>query len=411
MPDYKAPGVYVEEVSSGNKPIQSAGSNIAAFIGESRIGPLNEAISVANWSQFTRTFGGFGDSPFLAHSIYQWFANGGGLCFVSLIGRPAEDTAVASAATVDATASEKKAEKASKSGDGSSAQSKANGGKAGLYIGEDRGPGQRTGLHVFSPIKEVSLVAAPGQSDPAIHDALLSHCETLKDRFAILDGPEVMGESLENLYKPRDSSYGAYYFPWIQTFDPVSKKPIFVPPSGSLCGIYARVDSERGTHKAPANEVVRGALSLRYHITSREQELLNPRGINVIRDMGDRGIRVWGARTISSDPEWRYINVRRLFLVIEQSIKEGTQWCVFEPNDSILWKNIVRNVRAYLLTVWRSGALVGQTPEEAFYVKCDTETNPPELVDLGQVNIEVGIAPVKPAEFVIFRIGQKAQTA
>lgn len=404
MPDYKAPGVYVEEVSSGNKPIQSAGSNIAAFIGEGRLGPLNEAISVANWSQFTRTFGGFGDSPFLAHSLYQWLSNGGGLCFVSLIARPDGDP---STVATDASA-EKKADKPEKSTRTDVAKPAS---KAGLYIGEDRGPGQRSGLHVFSPIKEISLVAAPGQSDPAIHDAILSHCESLKDRFAILDGPEVMGEPLESLYKPRDSNYGAYYFPWIQVFDPSTKKPVFVPPSGAMAGVYARVDAERGTHKAPANELVRGALSLRYHITSREQELLNPRGINVIRDMGDRGIRVWGARTISSDPEWRYINVRRLFLVIEQSIKEGTQWCVFEPNDSILWKNIVRNVRSYLLTVWRSGALVGQTPEEAFFVKCDAETNPPELVDLGQVNIEVGVAPVKPAEFVIFRIGQKAQTA
>lgn len=408
MPDYKAPGVYVEEVSSGNKPIQSAGSNVAAFIGESRLGPLNEAVAVANWSQFTRTFGGFAESPFLAHSLYQWFANGGGLCFVSLVGRPPED---APAVTTEGAPVERKAEKGSKHTDSSSASTRSTVSKAGLYIGEDRGPGQRTGLHVFTPIKEISLVAAPGQSDPAIHDALLSHCENMKDRFAILDGPETMNESLENLYRPRDSSYGAFYFPWIQLFDPATKAPVFVPPSGSVCGVYARVDAERGNHKAPANEVVRGALSLRYHITSREQELLNPRGINVIRDMGDRGIRIWGARTLASDAEWRYINVRRLFLVIEQSIKEGTQWCVFEPNDYILWKNIVRNVRAYLLTVWRSGALVGQTPEEAFYIKCDAETNPPELVDLGQVNIEVGIAPVKPAEFVIFKIGQKAQAA
>lgn len=400
MPEYRAPGVYVEEVSSGNKPIQSAGSNIAAFIGEGKVGPLNEAVSVANWTQFTRTFGGLEDSPFIAHAVYQWFNNGGGLCFISLVDRPVEADKKAETATGESSSSFSKAGAASGSGS-----------RSGLYIGEDRGPGKRSGLHVFTPIKDISLVVAPGQSDPAVHDALLSHCETLKDRFAILDGPEVMAESLENLYKPRDSSYGAYYFPWIQMFDPAQKKPIFVPPSAAVAGIYARVDAERGTHKAPANELVRGALSLRYHITSQEQELLNPRGINVIRDMGDRGIRIWGARTISSDPEWRYINVRRLFLVIEQSIKEGTQWCVFEPNDTILWKSISRNIRAYLLTIWRTGALVGQTPDDAFYVKCNAETNPPELVDLGQVNIEIGIAPVKPAEFIIFRIGQKAEAA
>jgi hypothetical protein len=173
-----------------------------------------------------------------------------------------------------------------------------------------------------------------------------------------------------------------------------------------VAGVYARSDGERGVHKAPANELVRGALGLKYQITGAEQELLNPRGINVIRDMGDRGIRVWGARTLSSDPEWRYINVQRLFLMVEQSIREGTQWTVFEPNDEKLWNGIARNIKAFLTTVWRSGALFGNSPEAAFYVKCDAETNPKELIDLGQVNIEIGIAPVKPAEFVVFRISQ-----
>lgn len=398
MPDYKSPGVYVEEVSSGNKPIESASSSIAGFIGECAVGPINEAVPIANWSQYTKFFGGFEHSPHLGHALYQWFANGGGLCFVASVGRPdTADTAVKADAAADAKA-EDKGKKAAKPAAS----------KAGLFIGEDGGPGKRTGLHVFSPIKEISLVVAPGMSDPAIHDAMLTHCEVNGDRFAILDCPEELGSSLDQMYKPRDSAYGAYYFPWIQVFDPVSKANKFIPPSGPVAGVYARTDAERGVHKAPANELVRGALGLKYYLTGAEQALLNPRGINLIRDMGDRGIRIWGARTISSDPEWRYINVRRLFLVIEQSIKEGTQWCVFEPNDQNLWKKIVRNVRAYLMTVWRSGALFGQTPDEAFYVKCDAETNPPELIDMGQVNIEIGVAPVKPAEFVIFKIGQLA---
>ncbi len=393
MPDYKSPGVYVEEVSSGNKPIESASTSIAGFIGESAVGPLNEAVPIANWAQFTKYFGGFAESPYLAQALYQWFANGGGLCFVSCCGRPEE----AQAATKEKKDDKKGAKAAPKPAS-----------RAGLYIGEDKGPGNRTGLHVFNPISEISLIVAPGQYDPAVHDAMLSHCENNQDRFAIMDCPPDLDVALNEMYRPRDSSYGAYYFPWIQVYDPVLKDNKFIPPSGPVAGVYARTDGERGVHKAPANELVRGALGLKYYLTSTEQALLNPRGINLIRDMGDRGIRIWGARTVSSDPEWRYINVRRLFLMIEQSIKMGTQWAVFEPNDQNLWKKLVRNVRAYLMTVWRSGALFGKTPEEAFYVKCDEETNPPELIDLGQVNIEIGIAPVKPAEFVVFKIGQIA---
>lgn len=398
MPDYKSPGVYVEEVSGGNKPIESVSSSIAGFIGESAVGPLNEPIPVANWSQFTKHFGGFDHSPFLAHSVYQWFANGGGMAFVSLVGRPddaTKETAAPAAKEGEAAKADKKAKAPAVS-------------KAGLFIGEDNGPGKRTGLHAFNPIKDISLVVAPGQVDPAIHDAILTHCESMRDRFAILDAPEDLTTSLDSMPRPRDSSYGAYYFPWIQVFDPVAKQNKYIPPSGAVAGIYARTDAERGVHKAPANELIRGALGLKHTLTSAEQAFLNPRGINLIRDMGDRGIRIWGARTLSTDPEWRYINVRRLFLVMEQSIMNGTQWCVFEPNDQNLWKKIVRNVRAYLLNVWRSGALFGETPEAAFYVKCDAETNPPELIDLGQVNIEIGVAPVKPAEFVIFKIGQLA---
>lgn len=388
MGNYKAPGVYVERVSSGNKPIESAGTSTAAFIGESLEGPVNTAVEVANWSQYTKYFGGFDRSPHMATAVYQWFNNGGGLAFVNNVGKPAEA----------AEASKKKGDKGAKVAAGRP--------DVGAFIGEDKGPGRRTGLNAFNSIDEISLVVAPGVTDSAVHDAILGHCENLKDRFAILDCPEDLDAGLSDMYKPRDSSYGAYYFPWIQVYDPVSKANKYVPPSGAVAGVYARCDTERGVHKAPANEIVRGALGLKYQLTGAEQELLNPRGINVIRDMGDRGIRVWGARTLSSDPEWRYINVQRLFLMVEQSIRSGTQWTVFEPNDEKLWAAIARNIKAYLTTVWRSGALFGKTPEEAFYVKCDAETNPKELIDLGQVNIEIGIAPVKPAEFVIFRIAQ-----
>jgi hypothetical protein len=192
----------------------------------------------------------------------------------------------------------------------------------------------------------------------------------------------------------------------VQIFDPLSRQQEFVPPAGHMAGIWSRSDDTRGVHKAPANEVVRGAVSLETQITSREHDLLNPQGINCIRAFPGRGVRVWGARTLSSDPAWRYLNVRRLFNFIEESILEGTQWVVFEPNDLDLWQRIRRTITAFLLGVWRDGALFGATPEEAFYVKCDSETNPPDVVDAGQVVVEIGIAPVKPAEFVVFRIAQ-----
>jgi hypothetical protein len=205
-----------------------------------------------------------------------------------------------------------------------------------------------------------------------------------------------------------DTQYAALYYPWIKVADMTGSNGAMrlVPPSGHMAGIYARSDAERGVHKAPANEVVSGANGLAVQVTKGEQDMLNPIGVNCIRSFPGRGIRVWGARTLSSNPAWRYVNVRRLFNMIEESIERGTQWVVFEPNDPDLWARVRRDVRAFLSVVWRSGALFGTTAADAFYVKCDQETNPPETRDLGQLIVEVGIAPVKPAEFVIFRISQ-----
>ncbi|MCZ6602450.1 MAG: phage tail sheath family protein [Planctomycetota bacterium] len=386
-PEYLSPGIYVEEVDRGSKPIESVGTSTAGIIGSSRKGKVQEPVLITNWDQYTREFGTLEDSQHLAHAVYGFLNNGGRRCFVLNVG------------VVETRAPEKKGTKAE--------EPKSD--PAGLYVGRGNGPGRRTGVKAFEEIDEIGVVCAPGQTNPAIQDALLSHCESQRYRFAILDGPAVLnGGSAEKALKgrPRDSTLGAVYFPWIQVFDPVAGKPSFQPPSGFVAGVYARVDAERGVHKAPANEVVRGALDVRYRITRGEQDILNPRGMNCIRSLGDRGIRIWGGRTVSSDPSWRYINVRRLFNMVEQSIEIGTQWVVFEPNDAALWKRISRDVTAYLLRVWKSGAIVGSTPEDAFYVKCDEETNPPEVVDAGQVVIEVGICPTKPAEFVIFRISQ-----
>jgi len=386
---YLSPGVYVEEVDRGSKPIEAVGTNTVGFLGESSKGPLNEAVLVTNWSQFVRTFGDFKHcSLHLAHAVYGFFNNGGSRCFVVNVGAP-------EGATHEAAKKDGKEVK----------QEKPAGGREALYIGRDGGPGQRSGLRCLDEIDEVSIVAAPGQTSSAVQDALLSHCETRKDRFAILDSPESIQGGVDRMPRPRDSKYGAYYFPWIQVYDP-DKGNIFVPPSGHVAGVYSRVDSERGVHKAPANEIVRGALELKYQISRGEQDILNPKGINAIRKMQAGGIRIWGARTLSTDPEWRYINVRRLFIMVETSIERATQWVVFEPNDHRLWKRVTRTITSFLNLLWRQGALMGTQPEQAYYVKCDEETNPPEVIDAGQLIVEIGLAPVKPAEFVIFRVGQ-----
>ncbi len=382
---YLSPGVYVEEVDRGAKPIEAVGTNTVGFLGESTKGPTGEAVLITNWSQFVKTYGDFKEcSTHLAHAVYGFFNNGGSRCFIVNVGAP-------DGAPVKKDDKEKAAPKPDRDG---------------LYIGQDKGPGQRTGMKCFDEVDEIAIVAAPGQTSPAVQDALLSHCETRKDRFAILDSPETISGGVDRLPKPRDSKYGAYYFPWIQVYDP-DKGNIFVPPSGHIAGVYSRVDTERGVHKAPANELIRGALGMKYNVSKGEQDLLNPKGINAIRFISG-GIRIWGARTLSSDPSWKYINVRRLFIMVESSIELATQWVVFEPNDHRLWKRVTRTISSFLTLLWRNGALMGTAPEQSFYVKCDEETNPAEVVDAGQLVVEIGLAPVKPAEFVIFRIGQMA---
>jgi len=393
---YQAPGIYMEEISSGARPIQAVGTSTAGFVG---IAPnpkafLNEARAINNWTQFVKEFitEGSQSTP-LSHAVYGFFMNGGHRCYVVNVGPGA---AVSGGGT------------------------------------------ERTGLELLDSIDDISMVAIPGFTDAASYDAALSHCENRKNRVAILDAPNPVRD-IDRLVqvatpavatkppegkpasaapadtgglRPRTSQggFGAFYFPWIVVRDPLSPKNLTpVPPSGHMAGVWARTDAVRGVHKAPANEVIRGALATTSPITSEEQGELNQSGVNCIRLFPRDGILVWGARTIAdgSSP-WRYLNVRRLFIMIEESIARSTGWVVFEPNDASLWKSIRRDVSAFLRLVWRDGALMGATPEEAFFVKCDSETNPPEVIDAGQVVILIGIAPVKPAEFVIFRIGQSA---
>jgi uncharacterized protein len=291
---------------------------------------------------------------------------------------------------------------------------------ADLTSGDFEGdPARRRGIGGLVAIDEVSIVCMPDAvnllngNDVMFRDAqgkMISHCESLGDRMCILDTPpDLIPQDVLEWRKDTagyDSKMATLYWPWIEVVDPLSKRPIMVPPSGHVAGLWARTDDTRGVHKAPANEVVMGATSLAFQLTSVEQGELNRLGINCIRAFSGRGIRVWGARTLSSDPEWRYINVRRLFNFVSQTLMEGTQWSVFEPNDERLWLKLRASVANFLTNLWRGGALFGTSAEQAFFVKCDAETNPPEVIEAGQVVCEVGISPVKPAEFVIFRLSQ-----
>ena len=285
------------------------------------------------------------------------------------------------------------------------------------YIGADAiDPLARTGLFCLKNIEEISIVAIPGRTSQLVQQELITHCELMRYRFAVIDSQ--LGDGVAEVQTQRglyDTKYAALYYPWLRIVDPFPDNPrapglVEIPAAGHVIGIYARSDIERGVHKAPANEVLRSIADLEFSLTKEEQDILNPRNINVLRNfrVNNRGLRVWGARTLTSDPDWKYVNVRRLFIFIEHSIDRGTQWVVFEPNSELLWQRVKRAVSAFLTNVWRDGALMGKTREEAYFVKCDRTTMTQADIDNGRLIVQVGIAPVKPAEFVIFRIGQWA---
>lgn len=377
MPEYLTPGVYIEEFEMGAKPIEGVSTSTAGFVGMAETGDLDKPALITSWGQFVSKFGRYTtDKPYLAPSVYGFFANGGQRCFVVRVKDGADD---------------------------------------GDYVGTDGGPGNRTGLQVFNEIDEVNIVCIPGITSKTVQTAMITHCESLKDRFCILDSKKDANMTDIQAQKNdvvSERGYAALYYPWIKVpIETVENSKIkliqeFIPSSGYIAGIYARSDTERGVHKAPANEIVRGALEIKLSITKGEQDILNPKGINCIRTFPGRGIRVWGARTTSSDALWKYINVRRLFLYIEESIEEGTQWVVFEPNDEKLWGRVRATITEFLTRVWRDGALMGAKAEEAFFVKCDRTTMTQDDIDNGRLICIIGIAPVKPAEFVIFRIAQ-----
>ena len=519
MPEYLSPGVYIQEVDSGPRPIEGVGTACAAFVGMAPSGPTNLPVLVTNWMQYVETFGALEEGghrnphlpgTYMSHAVHGYFLNGGGRCYITRVGPndrtnghangtaalpvgvqlPSRSSRALPSLTVRAQgeptqdievevlpASGESPPEGSftlkiKMGGAEETFDNVNLGRRGtknvaeavaqtsklVTVVEEPGTGpiaeripeigtylikahqtsikpkliasdftgsvvERSGMEGLQIAEDVTMVCCPdlmsayqaGAIDrdgvKTVQLAMINHCEQMGDRMAIIDPlPDLSPQEVKAWRQTEtnyDSKYAALYYPWITIGGP-DGRPMAVPPSGHMAGIFARNDNERGVHKAPANEVVRGALSAAAPITKGEQDTLNPIGVNCIRSFAGRGVRVWGARTLSSDPAWRYINVRRLFNFVEKSIELGTQWVVFEPNTPDLWARIRRDVGAFLTGLWREGMLFGATPSEAFFVKCDAELNPSDVRDRGQLFIDVGLAPVKPAEFVIFRLSQFA---
>lgn len=529
MPEYLSPGVYVEELSAGPRPIEGVSTSTAGFAGQTERGPTAPRLCTS-WLDYQRWYGSYIDTSYLPFAIKGFFDNGGQRAFVARVHRsdasganltldnllvssngpgewgnrvfvriddpgradpnrfrltilyyttpppmPLVDpldlanindpnfrepdviedydnlgfdpqgssyvlTTVNGASQLVELEWVDPANPARPANDVFTELATGDDGAAAFgsaeYTGDDGNlanipPDERTGLAGLEAIDEISLLCVPDHvgsiaiGTPAervtLTNAIINQAERLKDRFAILQIEEGQG-IVQNIQPPADTSYAAVYYPWIRVSDPRIQDTLLIPSVGHVAGIYARTDIERGVHKAPANAVVRGIINqdlsgnrkpLEFTIVKGQHDLLNPQGINVIRDFraDGRGIRVWGARTLSSDPMWKYINVRRLFLFVEESIDEGTQWVVFEPNDVPLWAAVRRTITNFLISVWRSGALMGTTQDEAFFVKCDRTTMTQDDIDNGRLICYIGIAPVKPAEFVIFRISQKTAEA
>lgn len=362
MPEFLAPGVYVEETPTGSKSIEGVSTSAAGFIGPCRKGPIRKATFVTSLSAFERTYGRGRRPDYMWHAVRAFFEEGGRHLYVA---------------------------------------------RAPRWTAREC----RKALKCFEAVEEISIVAAPGSTSgaagPAIAKTLIEHADRMRYRFAVLDGGS--GQALDQVRAMRArlaSDKAALYYPWVRVKDPAKGAELSLPPSGFMAGIYARVDIARGVSKAPTNEAVTLAVGLDHQLTKGEQAALNGKSINIIRAVGPGDFRVWGGETLSEDPEWKYVNIRRYVAFLEASIDKGTQWAVFEPNGDGLWANLRRVVEDFLTNEWRAGAMPGRRPEEAFFVKCDRTTMTPADLDRGRLICLIGVAPVRPAEFVIFRIGQ-----
>jgi len=378
MPEYLSPGVYIEEIQPAAKPIEGVETSTTAMVGITERGP-DSPLLITSFAEFAHEFGAavspaaaLRDKWALDEEGGQWwqfplavkgfFENGGQRLYVKRVSR--ED--LNDLTTDDFVAA----------------------------------------IESLNEIDDVNLCLAPGMWSPAVHDALIKRCEACRDCFAILDPPNNLDVTgILNFRRRLNTSFAALYYPWIEVadFDGGSTQ---MAPSAHVAGIYARGDQQRGVHKAPANEEITGINKIAADVTTDDQNLLNPEGINALRHFPGRGNRVWGARTLSMDPEWKYVNVRRLFIFLEESIDKGTQWTVFEPNDEPLWARVRVNITNFLTSVWRNGALQGSTSEDAFFVKCDRTTMTQNDIDEGRLVCLIGVAAIRPAEFVVFRIGQ-----
>jgi uncharacterized protein len=524
MAEYLHPGVYIEEIERGPRPIEGVATSTAAFLGETERGPTRPKL-VTSYSQYRRWFGdSFDDSKFMPQAVAGFFDNGGKRAYITrIVHGPAQAAsddfndihieAIGPGSWGDRLFVELKPsttkvpdpnnpggppvpvgfrlqiaywgrlppgfvafnpfdnprtlprpqyaedyndlttdptsanywEKRLKDRSGLvrvslrpgaavppnvapvAGRMLANAGNetAGLPTLPDYDdanaanlpPDQRTGLPalLLDEYRDIALVYAPGLTDAGILGAIITHCENERFRFAVIDAPQgsgdINGAALDPRTNLRETSYAAFYYPWIEIADPATGARKLVPPGGHTLGIYARTDVERGVFKAPANEVVRGALDLEFNIDEGGQDVLNPRGVNAIRKFPGRGTLVWGARTLSANTLWKYVSVRRLFIFLEHSIYDGTQWVVFEPNDERLWARVKDTIRLFLRTQWRNGALMGVTEEEAFQIACDRSTMTQDDILNGRLICEIGIAPVRPAEFVVFKIFQNTAEA
>jgi phage tail sheath protein FI len=375
MATYTAPGVYVEETGSRAKAIEGVPTSVTAFIGPTLAAPARreEHPRLGSFAEFSAIYGGLDD--------------------VMLGGVPAPNYMARSARAF------------------------FEGGGQQLYVAPTAPDGSRQdyadALAGLDHVAEITLVAAPGVASDEITRLLVEHVEVPgRYRFAVLDAPKAATLAEVQAFRAAyDSKHAALYYPWVLAADPLGGGQIALPPSGFACAIFARTDAARGVWKAPANEVVTGALGLVCDVNRAMQEVLNPLGVNCIRALTGRGIRIWGARTISSDPEWKYVNVRRLITYLEASLARGLQWAASEPNAPELWADVARTASDFLFGVWRDGGLLGAKAEEAFFVRCDRSTMTQADLDAGRLVCLIGVAAVRPAEFVIFRVGQNTADA
>lgn len=393
VPTYLPPGVYVERDEPGGA-IEGVSTAIAAFIGFTQIGPFNSPRLVTSWSAFSDIFGGFTENSYLPRAVCGYFDNGGTACYVVRVG-----AGTLAAATHPETALASRPPRPSD------------------FVGSDN---DGTGLRSLEALDGVSIVCAPDvmmalqqgwfDLDAAlfVQRNMVAHCERRQDRLAILDAPPNFDQDQISRWRSKtaafDSAYATLYWPWLKMKGASTGADPFVPPSGHVAGIWARNDATRGVQKAPANAEVRGSIDVAINVTQKDQALLNPLGINCLRALPVRGIRVLGARTLSSDSQWRYVNVRRVLNYLEQSIINGTSWIASTPNDAASRATLREQVTHFLLEEWRKGTLFGSSPDSAFFVTCDDTTSDPDENRARSVTLEVGVTPVKPREFFTFSV-------